>query len=450
MNSTIIWAAAIGLIIIVFVPYLISFRRARRSAESRKQEAASLGIGKPRGQYPMVDRNLCIGCGSCVDACPEGDVLGVVWGVAEVINGERCVGHSYCEAACPVMALKVGLGDVKSRPDIPVLTETNESSVPNLFIAGELSGLSLIRHAIAQGTKVGEEVARRCRQNSASDGINDVLIVGAGPAGLSAALTAKKYGLKYLVVDQYDIGGTILHYPRRKLVMTQAVEIPLAGQLNHQEYSKEELLEMWQTVCERENVNVAAGQKVERIEQVDDAFAVTTTDGTRYRGRHVILALGRRGSPRKLGVPGEDLQKVMYALVDAKSYENKHMLVVGGGDSAIEAAIGLARQPGNTVSISYRKNKFFRIKKKNEDRVAKLIKSGDIKTYFESNVTQITPDNVLLSTPDGEVELRNDFVIIQAGGIPPYEMLKQAGIAFGGESYSIAERDRRNAQPITS
>ena len=442
-ESLLIWVIAIGLIAVVFVPYLLKFNRGRRVAEERKQEAQLLGIDRATGQYPMVNRSLCIGCGSCVDACPEGDVLAVVWGAAEVVNGQRCVGHSYCEIACPVGALKVGLGDVKTRPDIPLLSAKNETSVPGVFIAGELSGLSLIRHAIAQGKLVGNEIARRVASPAQPTDVYDMLVVGAGPAGLSAALTAQENGLSCLVIDQYDLGGTILHYPRRKLVMTQPVDIPFYGKLSKDEYSKEELLEIWQAVCHDNSVRIKSGEKLRSLERDDDYFRLTMESGLATHGRYVVLALGRRGSPRRLGVAGEDLPKVMYQLTDAQAYEKQHMLVVGGGDSAIEAAIGLARQHGNTVSISYRKNKFFRIKKKNEDRIEKMIKSGNIYAYFDSQVKQITEDSITLATPPGDIDLPNNYVIIQAGGVPPYDMLKSFGIAFGGETVTVEQQDKR-------
>jgi thioredoxin reductase len=440
-ETVLIWLVATGLILIVLVPYLLRFRRHRRVAAERKQEAQLLGIDRATGQYPMVNRSLCIGCGSCVDACPEGDVLAVVRGAAEVVNGQRCVGHGYCETACPVGALKVGLGDIRTRPDIPVLTDKNETTVSGVFIAGELSGLSLIRHAIAQGKLAANEIAVRANGTDRTTDLYDLLIVGAGPAGLSAALTAQQHGLSYLVFDQYDLGGTILHYPRRKLVMTQPVDIPYYGKLDKDEYSKEQLLDIWQGLCRDNHVEVCTGEKLCGLERRDSHLALTTESGMTANGRFVVLALGRRGSPRRLGVAGEDLPKVVYQLTDAQAYQQQHVLIVGGGDSAVEAAIGLARQAGNTVAISYRKSRFFRIKKKNEERIEKLIKGGSIYAYFDSKVKHIDERFVTLETASGDIELPNDYVIVQVGGVPPYDILKSFGIMFGGESRSVAEQD---------
>jgi putative YpdA family bacillithiol system oxidoreductase len=431
-ESLLIWGIACALGIAVVLPYALQFHRRQREAWRRKHEALQAGIEKPRGQYPFIDPGLCIGCGGCVTACPEGDVLAVVHGTAMVINGIRCVGHGNCERACPVGALVVGLGDTREREDIPILTREYETTVPGLYIAGELGGLSLIRNAISQGRKAMNSIAQRLASESEQDAY-DVIIIGSGPAGLSAALTAIEHKLKYVVIDQTEIGGTILHYPHRKLVMTQPVEIPLYGWLKRTEYSKEELLEIWGDIVKRFDIPVRSGERVDDVSKDSATFRVITSAGI-YRARKVILALGRRGTPRKLGSDGEHLPKVMYQLVDARSYSGQNLLVVGGGDSAVEAAIGLARQPGNTVWISYRKNSFARVKKKNEDKIRDLIDRGKVKALFDSEVTSITQDGVMLRVKNEDVDIPNDFVFVLIGGLPPFEMLRAAGVQFGGKS----------------
>jgi thioredoxin reductase len=430
------WGVSLAVVAGIVLPYVFSFRKRRHADRSRKEEAVRLGVDRPPAQFPFIDAMRCIGCGTCVDACPEGDVLGIVGGTATVVNGLRCVGHGRCERACPVEAIEVGLGDLKSRKDIPILDPWQQTTVPGLFVAGELGGLALVKNAIAQARKVVDRVAQIAPSSRARGGgdVFDVVIVGAGPAGLTAAAAARERGLSHVVLEQEgDLGGTIFHYPRRKLVLVQEVDVPILGKLREGEYAKEDLLAILQDLCRRGALKVRFGERVGGVEREGGVFSVRSASGVTL-GRHVILAMGRRGTPRKLGVPGEELPKVMYQLADAESYTHQRILVVGGGDSAAEAAIGLARQRGNRVTISYRREKLVRIKKKNEERIGALLASRRIEGAFGTEVEQIKPSSVGLKATGRTQELPNDFVFVFAGGEPPFELLHRMGVRFGGET----------------
>jgi thioredoxin reductase (NADPH) len=430
LEALAIWLVIILVGAVIVSRYTRGFRRRRRADTERLHMTRELGMDRPMGQYPLIDAGQCIGCGTCIAACPEGDVLGIVQGKAVVINGARCIGHGRCAEACPVGAIQVGLGDITKRDDIPMLDDDNQTNVPGLWIAGELSGFALINNAVDQGARVMRAIASAGR-GVVPPGGHDVVIVGAGPAGMSAALVAGELGLTCVVLDQQGAGGTILQYPRRKLVMVQPVEIPRLGRLPRHEYAKEELLEIWEGLHRDHGLDIRVGVRATAVRGVQGNFIVETTGGE-WRGRHVLLALGRRGTPRRLNVPGEDLPKVAYKLIDAEAYAGRRVLVVGGGDSAVEAALGLAHQEGCTVTLSYRKPELMRIKQRNAERIAPLIADGAIDFRGETTVAAIHADRVELNGPGGIAVVPNDDVFVLAGGLPPFGLLREAGVAFGG------------------
>lgn len=409
--------------------------RDRENLEKLHQ-AKARGADRPFAQHPQIREDLCIGCGSCVAACPENGVLGLIRGTSKVILASKCVGHGRCQEVCPTGGLTVSLGDVSARPDIPVLSETFESSIPGLYIAGELGGFSLVRNAIDQGRRVVDDVARRLRSGPAakSPGVRDLLIVGAGPAGLSATFRAVELGLDCATVSLDGVGGTVRKYPRRKLTLVQAVEIPLHGRLEKDEYLKEDLLALWSGLVQKHGVTIQTGAGLQSVTP-GPGYLETQTSAGAFRSRFVLLALGRRGSPRKLGVPGEDSERVLYELADAAALTGQRILVVGGGDSAVEAAVGLAAQPGNQVTLSYRKPGFVRLKTRNEERLRDAVARKELSVELSSELRAIDEGAVILDSCGvggaGEMLLPNDWVFVFAGGEPPFPLLHQIGVRFG-------------------
>ena len=426
METLITLLIALVLIPAAVVPYLRHVRRQERRAREHFENAKITGLQAAVSMHPHINAMECIGCGGCVDACPEQDVLGVIDGKAVLVHGSKCVGHGLCADACPVGAIVMMMAAPGRSADLPLLNEHFETSVRNLFIVGELGGMGLIKNAITQGRKVVEYIASRPHS---SDGAYDVVVVGAGPAGLAAGLSAKAKNLKYLLLEQGDAGGTILQYPRRKIVMTSPVELPLWGKLKLTETSKESLLELWQQVLTKTQLKVNTGEKVLDIKTSEGHFVVTTPVGE-YAAHHVVLALGRRGTPRKLGVPGEELGKVTYRLIDAETYRDCDVLVVGGGDSAVEAAVGLALHGTNRVTLSYRKSEFTRLKDRNARHLEEYRKRNAVRVLLNSTVMGIREKEVQIETAEGIRVVPNDFVFIFAGGEMPFEFLKKTGIKF--------------------
>jgi thioredoxin reductase (NADPH) len=432
MDNVISFLIAISIIGAFLLYYLKQEKKKAAETRAAVEKGRQRSDG-PQSQHPQVDATRCIGCATCTMVCPEGDVLGMVGGKAMIINGYKCIGHGICADSCPVGAISMALTSPSVGANLPVLSPEYETSIKNMFIIGELGGLALIKNAINQGRACIDTIAARIAADKASapaPDVADVLIVGAGPAGLTASLRAIEKKLNYITIEESEVGGTVAKYPRQKLVMTSPVEFPLYGKFKKTELPKENLLEFWVKVMKRADFQCRTGEKVDNIVRSADGVFTISTPKTTYKAHHVILAIGKMGSPKKLGVSGEDLPKVMYRLIEADHYVNKNILVVGGGDSAVEAAMGLASQVGNTVTLSYRQAAFSRIKDRNAKRIEEFIRRGKVQALFNSNPVEFRQDSVVLERNGKQQTLSNDFVWIFAGGEPPTAFLQKIGVRF--------------------
>lgn len=408
---------------------LYSVGRARSLSKAREilQDATEAGLTEPPSLHPVIDTDRCIGCNSCALACPEGDVLGIVDEKANLIDPTRCIGHGACAAACPVDAIQLVFGTETRGMDIPWVDPQFQTNVPGVYIAGELGGMGLIRNAVTQGREAIENIASTLADDPAAPGELDVFIVGAGPAGIAASLGATKAGLRFKTAEQDSLGGTVAHYPRGKVVMTAPVELPLYGTMDFRSVTKEELIGLWTQVIMETGVEIGYNERVVSVEATETGFAIETSGGT-YRAKNVLLAIGRRGSPRKLGVPGEDGTNVLYRLKDPEDHLGKKVLVVGGGDSALEAAISMAETGQIEVTLSYRGEAFSRARKQNRDRVLAMAAEGQIDLMLGSQVKEIAEKVSILRCDGGEEALPIDIVIICAGGVLPIPLLEKMGV----------------------
>jgi thioredoxin reductase/ferredoxin len=438
--------------------YLLGRWLEHRRARATLDEAVRLELTVPGSLHPVIDRDVCIGSGSCISACPEGRILGLVNGVATLVDASSCIGHGRCAAECPVGAIRLVFGSAERGVDLPEVDTAFETSRPGVHVVGELGGMGLIKNALTQGLQVAAGLRASLGARPPGADRTDVVIVGAGPAGIAAAVGARAAGLSFELVEQDTVGGTVAHYPRQKLVMTETVKLPFYGPFGRARLSKEELVASFADVLAAARIEVRERAKVIGIDGQRDDFLVTTSRGA-VRARRVVLAIGRRGTPRPLGVPGQDLPKVTYRLIDPEQYQGRRVLVVGGGDSALEAAIQLADASDAEVTIAYRGPQFARCRPLNRERLHALVARGRVRPLMLTEIAAVEEHAVHLEFRGRPEALANDFVIACLGGELPTQFLQSVGVsirrhvgdramanpALGGRPLPTAHDDRRSA-----
>ena len=409
------------------------FRRFRRSPAKKSAPLAA----SARVRLPQIDTGTCLGCYACVDACPF-DVLEIQKYVAVVARPADCCGVVLCEQACPNGSLVITEGDpIETRPRVDGTLESLDA--PGIFLAGDLTGLPLIKNAIGQGKRAIDRVAESlsAAERVKGDGKTvDVVIIGAGPAGISASLRARELGLSYVTLEQATVAASIKSFPRDKLIFDQPLDLPVEGELWMCESTKEELLVQWARIVRARKLAISEHHRVTDIVREDGRYVVSAltrdNEDRTFGAARVVLAIGRRGTPRALDAEIDEGAEasVSYALADARSFAGKHVLIVGLGDSAMEAAVAIARQPGTVVTMSYRGKDFARGKARNITELKVLIARGRITVLFESEVRRVEVGRATLAVRGEKRSVSADGIIVLIGGIASSDLLTRAGVKF--------------------
>jgi thioredoxin reductase len=415
-------AFGLGLIALVFVR-----RRGRRPLGDAAAEPPSA----PRKRLPVIDAARCLGCGACVEACPH-DVLQVSRHVALVARPDACCGLALCAERCPNGSLSLSEGELVT--DAPSLSDELESlSEPGVFLAGDVTGQSLIRTAMKQGARAAQAVRRSlAREPRARDGsVHDLVIVGAGPAGLSAALEAQKLGLRAVVLEQGRVAESIQSFSRDKIVLDAGVvaeDLPLwVGECH-----KDELVRRWLRAVHGARLDLREQTRVDSwCKRADGGcFELRLAGDTAapLLARRVLLAFGRRGSPRKLElpIPAGAESRVHYSLSDARSFGGQRVVIVGLGDSAMEAAAALAQQSGTSVDVIHRASEHRRGKRRNIAEFRRLCDAGRVRVHWSTEVAALTAEEVVLRSDASEHALGYDALFVLIGGARNDDLLPRA------------------------
>jgi len=372
--------------------------------------------------YPAINRSICVGCGTCVLTCKKKETLFIIDGKSVLVNPLVCDCCGDCEKACPMGANQLIEYGRRMKVLVPQIDENYETNIKGIYIIGSLSGAGLIKEAINQGRSVLNHIMK----DVFPDKLPHVLIIGAGPAGLSALLSCRKFGLSATCLEKEETANTIKNFPKKKLVMAEPVEMPLYGPLWIGQTTRERLLEVWDKILKATKAPVTTGTKLETIVKREEKFVVHAS-GKEYVCDKIILALGTRGEPRKLNVPGEKLPKVFYSLIDAHEFAGSAVTIVGAGDAALESALALLNQ-GCGITLIVRGDGFPKAKGRNREKIATAIERGYVQAFFESAVKEIKPKSIVISTPEKTLEIENDHVFVMIGGELPFALLERIGV----------------------
>lgn len=436
-----------------------------------KEDLALIKKMEPHGPdypYPVIFPDRCIGCHACVEACPH-DVLAIVNGIATVIARDQCMEDTSCQVECPVNPKACVVVNttkrIRSRP-VPARDARLMTDVPGCYIIGDVSGTPLIKNAANEGADVIKHIAHELNKWAGSEpnADLDVVIIGIGPAGLSAAITAQQFNLRYVGLEQDKVLATIEAYPKGKYVFFKPETMSSRGSIMVEGAGeqREKILDAWNGAMKSNGVVINEGESCKSVKKAEDGdyFAVQTEKGIEkkkitYRARRVVLALGNRGTPMKLRLPGEEMKvtrdgrtedKVKYKLADPEAYRGKRIAIVGAGNSAIEAAVDLvAKRHGdkitfrssdeiNEVTLIIRSDLKNDLKFGNKMQVYQCIDEGKIKVYFGTSIKEIRDTEIVLMnarTNELKETVPNDYIFAMIGGDRPTKFLEAIGIKIG-------------------